>query len=166
MFELKRLQQDSVPSALEKAERYRLLNEPGHAESICLDVLEVEPNHQRALVVLILARTDQFQRVGTDAPGGTQELIDRLQEPYDREYYSGVACERRGKALLHLGRAGAGPQIYDLLRRAMEHYEQAEQHRPPGNDDPVLRWNTCARMINRHDVIAPGVEDDFHPLLE
>ena len=40
MFELERISIDAVPAALEKAERYRLLNEPLMAESICLDVLE------------------------------------------------------------------------------------------------------------------------------
>jgi len=42
-FELKTLSPESVPRALAKAERYRLLNEPVEAESICLDVLAVDP---------------------------------------------------------------------------------------------------------------------------
>ena len=32
----------------------------------------------------------------------------------------------------------------------MELFEQAEALRPPGNDDALLRWNACARMLNRH----------------
>jgi len=50
MAELKRLHKDAIPAALEKAERYRLLNEPGEAESICLDILAVDPDNQRALI--------------------------------------------------------------------------------------------------------------------
>ena len=60
MFQLKPLHKDAIPAALAKAERYRLLNEPGEAESICLDVLQVDPGSQDALVMLILALTDQF----------------------------------------------------------------------------------------------------------
>ena len=43
MFELKPLSQKPLPAALAKAERYRLLNEPSEAESICQDILAVEP---------------------------------------------------------------------------------------------------------------------------
>jgi hypothetical protein len=48
----------------------------------------------------------------------------------------------------------------------MELYEKAESLRPTGNDDPLLRWNACARLIKGHDHVAPGAEDDFHPFLE
>ena len=60
MFELKTLSKSAVPAALAQAERYRLLNEPAEAESICLDVLRVEPDNQDALVTLVLSLTDQF----------------------------------------------------------------------------------------------------------
>ncbi|MEE2900476.1 MAG: hypothetical protein VX815_18600, partial [Gemmatimonadota bacterium] len=61
MSELKPLSADAVPVALAKAEHYRLLNEPEEAESICIDILEVDPEHQKALINLLLARTDQFK---------------------------------------------------------------------------------------------------------
>src|ERR1700722_16262182 len=60
MNDFKPISPDAVPLALEKAERYRLLNEPAQAESICLDVLAVDPDNQRALVMLLLALSDQF----------------------------------------------------------------------------------------------------------
>ena len=60
MFELKPISHESVAGALAKAERYRLLNEPGEAESICRDILEIEPGNQQALISLILALTDQI----------------------------------------------------------------------------------------------------------
>jgi len=65
MFELKLLTKVAVPKALERAERYRFLNEPGEAESICLDVLRVEPDNQKALITLLLALTDQIEH-GSD----------------------------------------------------------------------------------------------------
>jgi len=60
VFELKRITQDAIPQALTQAERYRLLNEPRVAESICLDILEAQADHQQAREMLILALTDQF----------------------------------------------------------------------------------------------------------
>ncbi|MGH9042039.1 MAG: hypothetical protein ACRDZ3_17605, partial [Acidimicrobiia bacterium] len=68
---LKRISKVAIPEALAKAERYRLLNEPNQAESICLDILEVDPKHQQALVTLILAMTDQF---GTERARGAQDV--------------------------------------------------------------------------------------------
>ena len=62
MAELKQLHKDAIPAALEKAERYRLLNEPGEAESICLDILAVDPDNQRAIITLLLAFTDRFEK--------------------------------------------------------------------------------------------------------
>ena len=48
----------------------------------------------------------------------------------------------------------------------MRCYEEAERVRPRGNDEALLRWNACARLINEHDHIQPHVEDDFVPYLE
>ena len=59
-FEPKPISRESVPAALQKAERYRIINDPSSAESICLDVLTVDPENQQALVTLLLAITDQF----------------------------------------------------------------------------------------------------------
>src|SRR5438445_2904609 len=97
MFELKPLTIEALPAALEKAQRYRLLNEPLEAESICLDVLGVDPDHQQALITLLLALTDQFH----DDPGAltkARELLPRLEGDYERAYYAGLICERRAKA--------------------------------------------------------------------
>ena len=79
MFELKHLSAAAIPRALEKAERYRLLNEPWEAESICLDVLSVEPQNQQALVMLILALTDAFaESPGVDAPAAQGILLEMV----------------------------------------------------------------------------------------
>ena len=64
MIELKPLKIEAVPSALEKATHYRLLNEPEETESICLDILTVVPDHQEALVLCLLASTDKFPIAG------------------------------------------------------------------------------------------------------
>jgi hypothetical protein len=146
-FALKKISPDGIPHALERAERYRLLNEPAQAESICRDVLAVDGDNQAALRALILALTDQF---GAHAQGGitreARDYIVQLDDEYDRAYYTGLVCERETRAYLerkNVVRSGA----YHGFREAMEWYERAEALRPPGNVDAVLRWNSCVRAI-------------------
>ena len=59
-LKLKSISPEGVDAALSKAELYRFLNEPEEAESICQDVLVIQPGHQLALRLLGLAITDQF----------------------------------------------------------------------------------------------------------
>lgn len=151
MFELKKLSPEGIERALEKVERYRLLNEPWEAESICRDVLDADPGNTRALVSLLLSLTDQFRDERGPAVSKVQELLPLLRGDYEREYYAGIICERKGTALLKRAAHGSGPLVYDWLRKAMSHYDRAGELRPSGNDDALVRWNTCARLIMRHD---------------
>jgi hypothetical protein len=163
-FDLKTLSPEAVGRALAKAERYRLLNEPGEAESICLDALQAAPDNQEALVTLLLALTDQFGDDRPNAPAEAHQLAERLRDDYERAYYTGIIWERRAKA--HLGRRipGLGSQVYTWLREAMTWYERAEAIRPSGNDDALLRWNTCARLIMRDHRLVPTTEERGEPL--
>jgi hypothetical protein len=155
MFDLKRLSRDGVAAALKKAERYRLLNEPWYAESICRDVLEVEPDRAEAQVMLLLALTDQFTVGGSETLTAARAVLPRLAGDYERKYYAGIICERWAKRVLDSRALGSGPVIYHWLREAMAWYEQAEPLRPSGDDDAILRWNTCARLIQRHAHVRP-----------
>ena len=164
MFELKTLSLDAVPRALDKAERYRLLNEPTEAESICRDALHVDGSNQQALTTLLLAPTDQF----TEAPRAFAEasrLAAQLRDEYEREYYTGITWERRAKAHLKHDGPGLGPQVYDWLREAMTWFERAETIRPSGNDDAVLRWNACARLLMDDRRLVPASDERGEPLL-
>ena len=147
MFELKPLSKEAIPAALDKAMRYRLLDEPGEAESICHDVLRIGPENQHALVILLLALTDRFGKGYAVGITQAQEVLPRLRDPYERAYYAGLVSERRAKAQLRQSGPGSGFAAYQLLREAMARYEKAEAIRPAGNDDALLRWNACARMI-------------------
>ena len=163
-FTLKTLSPEAVARAVGKAERYRLLNEPAEAESICLDALAIEPDNHDALVNLLLALTEQFEE---DLPGAVTEalhVVSRMSDVYEHAYYSGIVCERRAKAQLHRGGLGLGPRVYGSLREAMTWYERAEAMRPAGNDDALLRWNTCARLIMRDQRLAPVTEERGEPL--
>ena len=164
-FDLKPLTKAGVPAALEKANRYRLLNEPGEAESICLDVLGVEPDHQPALVLLLLALTDRFGRGFAVGPTQAQEVLARLRDPYERVYYAGLVCERRAKAALSQGSIGVEFEAHDFVREAMTHFEAAERIRPAGNDDALLRWNACARIIMRNNLV-PREAEPYEPSFE
>lgn len=164
-YKLKPLSPSAVPKALEKAETYRLLNQPAEAESICRDILRVAPDNQQALIYYLLALTDQFGRGSTDARvRQAQELIPRLEGEYERTYYSGLVLERCAKAS-HEGRAPrAGQAVYGWLRKAMDCYEEAQRLAPQGNDDATLRWNACVRMIRSHDEIEPAFPEPAAPL--
>ena len=105
-FELKSISEQSIPEALAKVERYRLLNEPNLAESICLDILAIVPDHQQALISLLLARTDLFQsHVHANA---AREVLAQIKGDYERAYYDGIIWERLGNARMRHGGAGAG----------------------------------------------------------
>ena len=166
MPELKRLHKDAIPAALEKAERYRLLNEPGEAESICLDILAVDPESQRAIIILLLALTDRFDKGYAVSETQTKELLTRMRSDYERAYYSGIVAERRAKMKLRQHTPGCRFQAYDLLREAMHWFEKAEPLSPAGHDDAVLRWNTCARIIERNKLVAREEEERIEFPLE
>jgi hypothetical protein len=166
MVNLKPLTKEAIGRALEKAERYRLLNEPAEAESICLDVLRLDAENQQALVMLLLALTDQFDETAVDAVSQAKEVALRLRDEYARAYYSGIICERRAKARLRQGGPASGYVAYDFLQEAMGLFEKAEKVRPAGNDDALLRWNACARLLERNPHLTPAPEDVQEPQLE
>jgi hypothetical protein len=162
-FALKRISTDGIAHAVERAEHYRLLNDPEQAESICLDILAVDDHNERARITLILSITDQFKR-GVGSRGGRRamEQVAKLRGDYERAYYSGLVAERQGRAhLLHGGiqRTFA----YEGLREAMQHYEQADSLKPAGVEDAILRWNACVRTIQRED-LKPRRDEPELPL--
>jgi hypothetical protein len=162
-FQLKTISPDGIPHALEKAERYRLLNDPAQAESICRDVLAVDADNQDALRVLILSLSDQFGSHGTGhAARDARNHVSQLKDEYERAYYTGIVFERETRAYLarkNVVRSAA----YDGFRHAMEWYERAEQLRPPGNVDAVLRWNSCVRAIE-NERLEPESREPELPL--
>jgi tetratricopeptide (TPR) repeat protein len=166
MFELKHLSKEGIPKALERADRYRLLNEPVEAESICRDVLAIEPENQLALVTLLLGLTDQLEEDFAEAARQAREVVPRLKDEYARAYYAGIVFERRAKAQLKRGGPGAAYVAHDLFQEAMSCYLKAEALRPPGNEDALLRWNTCARILMRHPQIRPGPQERVEAPLE
>src|SRR5712692_2000789 len=116
MFDLKPLSAEAIPAALEKAMRYRLLNEPGEAESICHDVLRIDPDNQQALVILLLALTDRFGNGYGVGLTQAQEVVQQLRDPYERAYSAVIIRERRAKAKVNQGIPGCEFEAYGALR--------------------------------------------------
>jgi tetratricopeptide (TPR) repeat protein len=166
VFTLKRISASGVPAALQKAERYRLLNDSSAAESICRDIVEVDPDNQQALIVLLLSITDQFPDELGDALRRAREVLPRLRDEYKRAYYAGIICERRAKVQRRQSTPGSGSMAYESFRDAMEWYEKAEAMRPAGNDEAILRWNTCARVLSSDDHLRPRPVEQYEPVLE
>jgi tetratricopeptide (TPR) repeat protein len=144
-FKLKTISKAGIPEAISKAELYRSLNEPEEAESICRDILAVEPEDQTALRLLGLAITDQFCGDASDRHGEVAGLFQRLTSNYERLYYTGILHERRAKAQMRVGRSPH--MLTPLFAEAMRCFAEAETVHPPNNDDAVLRWNRCARLL-------------------
>src|SRR5213596_3816698 len=166
MSELKQLSKDAIPHALEKAERYRLLNEPAEAESICLDVLAADPENQQALITLLLAVTDRFSKTYGVSDTQAKQILTRIRGEYEHAYYSGILAERLAKAQLARGAPGCGHHAYEGFREAMDWFEKAEAVRPAGHDDALLRWNTCARIIERNKLVPREEEEPIEFPLE
>ena len=161
MFDLKSLHKDAVPAALEKAKHYRLLNEPGAAESICLDILETDPENQEAIVLLVLAMSDRFAKGYAVGDSQIKDFLAQIADEYKRAYYTGIVYERRAKAALKKEMPGSDSTAYELFRQAMNWFEKAEGLRPAGNDDAILRWNGCARIIMRNKLEPREMAADF-----
>ena len=164
MSDLKKISREAIPRATQKAERYRLLNQSWATESICLDILEVDPTNQPVLVMLLLAITDQFGRESGALVRRARETLERVTDPYQRAYYAGIISERLAHAQLTSGAMHAEAMALATLRAAMESFEKAEGLRQSGNDDAILRWNTCQRTLEtmrRHELADEVYEPSF-----
>lgn len=162
---LKPITREGVPAALQKAHRYRVLNDPAAAESICLDVLSVEPGNTEALVMHLLAITDQFVHGRGEDLKRAEQAVTHLPDPYQQQYYLGVLCERWANGILNLAQPRAGEMAYEWIDRALDHFEKAEALRPAGNDDAILRWNTCVRLLQRDPQVRPRGSEQWEPSL-
>ena len=144
-LELKPISRAGIGEAIAKAELYRYLNEPGEAESICRDILAIDPGNQTALRLLGLSLTDQFKGDVSDRYLEAEDLFRGLSNGYERTYHHGLLQERKAKAQLKAGRPLH--MVMPVFEEAMEYFERAAEIRPPNNDDSILRWNRCVRLL-------------------
>ena len=161
-YSLKHLSRANLEAAITRAAHYRDLNQPEEAESICRDVIDVDPANQPAWKILGLSLTDRFASGTVGLLEEAVEAFGHLTEEYDRIYHVGVAWERAAKA--HLERSEAHSAV-TAFEHALGLFEQAEGLRPD-SPDPILRWNRCVRLLSSHPALqaaqqAPR-EDQIH----
>jgi tetratricopeptide (TPR) repeat protein len=161
-YRIKRISTAGIAEAIAKAGLYRSLNEPEEAESICRDILAIEPQHQLALRLLGLSLTDQFTGHASDRYRETEEIFLELNDPYERFYYTGILHERRAKAQLNAGQLPLS--LLALFDQALRSFAEAEKIRPEGNDDAILRWNRCVRLLQNPAYEWDGVKEEFASL--
>lgn len=162
MNELKLISANGIQRALDKVDRYRLLNDPFEAESICRDILVLDPENQKAIVMFVLTLTDQFNHgVTSKMP---RELLPRIKDEFKREYYRGIILEREGKAALARGLPGSNHDAYEWLGEAMEAFQNANTLSPSDDEDAILRWNACVRTIEKFRLVARPAEGRELPL--
>jgi len=152
-LKLKTISKDGIAEAISKAEHYRHLHEPEESESICHDILAVDPENQTALRILGLAITDEFAGEISDRYAEAESVFLRLTDPYEQQYCMGLLCERQAKKQMRVGRPAHAVSV--LFQEAMRHFEAAEKIHPPKNDDAVLRWNRCARLLAKLPQVEP-----------
>jgi tetratricopeptide (TPR) repeat protein len=166
MLQLKPLSKESIPNALKRAEHYRLLNQPWQAESICRDILLIDPGHKTALLNLILAITDQFGTNTSSSDTEARELCAQLDNEYQELYYEGLIEERLGKAALKRATPRARYIAYEFYHNALTLYEKAQKIHPEDNEESLLRWNACARTMVEFNIEPSPSEDGAPTLLE
>ena len=143
-----------IAQAISKAELYRYLAEPEETESICRDILAVEGDNQAAQRMLGLAISDQLSGGRLERWSEAESVFQSLTDPYERFYYTGLLHERRVKAQVRAGQPLR--TLVPLIENAMLCFEQAEKIRPPDNDEALLRWNRCVRLLQS----LPRVEEE------
>ena len=157
--QLKTIAKNSIPEALSKVQHYRYLNQAEEAESICRDILAADPENQPGLRLLGLAITDQFTGAMADRYKEAEECFEKLTSAYERWYYLGILYERRAKSQMRAGHLAHS--LLASLEKAMHCFEEAEKVRPQGNDDAMLRWNRCLRLIQSIPELKREMEHAF-----
>ena len=157
-MEYHKIDKDSIEDVLERAKQYRSLLQPDMAISICLDIFAVDEKNQEALIIYILALTDQLSQSESKVHHKKiTDSIQKLDSKFLQHYYSGIFLERQARSLLKhsMSRSFA----YDAFIEAISEFEIAEKMAPPHCADPVLRYNSCVRTIKKEN-LQPRQEFD------
>ncbi len=157
-MEYHKIDKDSIEDVLDRAKQYRSLLQPDMAISICMDIFAVDKNNQEALVIYILALTDQLSQSESKVhQKKITDSIKRLDSKFLQHYYSGIFFERQARSLLKhsMSRSFA----YEAFIEAIVEFEIAEKMAPEHCADPILRYNSCIRTIKKEN-LQPRQEFD------
>lgn len=164
--ELKAITRAGVEAALAKARHYRVLNDSAAAESICLDILDVDPTNVEARVTHLLSITDQFDAGRAADLRRAEEAAAALEDPYRNAYYHGILCERWAKSILRRSVPRGDEMAWEWIDKAFGWYAKAEKLRTPGNDEAILRWNACVRLLVARPRVRARTAEAWEPALE
>ena len=117
----------------------------------------LERRQPRAIITLVLALTDQFGGTSGVGNGEARALLGRIHDSYERAYYEGMICERWANAALRDHKSET--EVWSWFADALALYERAEKLAQPGNEDAVLRWNACVRVLQAHPSVCPATDD-------
>jgi hypothetical protein len=163
---LRHITKEGVTAALAKAHRYRVLNDSAAAESICLDVLMVDPTNEEALVMHVLAITDQFDLGHGEDLKRAELALTSLKGEYKAAYYRGIVSERWAKSVLKRNLPRGEEMVWEWMESAFEAYAKADSLKAAGNDEAILRWNACVRLLAANPGVQPRGNETWAPALE
>lgn len=158
-LELKPLRARNLAAAVNLAKHYRDLNQPEEAESICRDILAVEPENEDALRILGLALTDRFPAAWMTLFDEACACFGRLRSPYEQAYYTAIAWERFAKAQVEAGRAHNAVHAFE---EAITRFEAADKLGSPDDPAPILHYNRCVRALLDNPSLREAVSEP-HP---
>ena len=161
--ELKRLKDKNLGTAIALAKHYRDLNQPDEAESICRDVLEIEPANVDALRTLGLAMTDRFASQWMSLFEDACAAFKQLPTEYERAYYVGIAWERYAKAQAEAGRAHNAIHAFE---EAIGFFEEASNHAAKDDPAPILHFNRCVRALTSSPELTAAAQVPHAPRYE
>ena len=162
---LKSLSPAAIDGALRLAADSRQGGQPQTCESVCLDVLQVEPRNQEALRLLLLSHADRFDADSSQHEMAARDAQSRLTSEFDRAFYGGYILHRLAQAAIAGGSPSAARVVYELLSGAMASYEDAERVRPDGNEDAILLWNACHRLLQATPHSGPRETQAFETMI-
>ena len=158
MADMKPLPRNDVEAVLALARRCREAGEPDAAESMCLDALEIAPDNQDVLMLLLLARIDLLDRGFPRGVERAREVLPRLAGEYEKAFYAGLICDRQARVVLSQRGNRSGHISWEWFQFALDHYTEAARV-DPQNLEPALRANSCTRLIARNRHCVPGPSD-------
>ena len=157
-MDFKNLESADLDAALAAAQASWAELRAEETESICLDILELDPNHRSTLDLLLRCRIELLKKGLPQSVARAQELIPQLDSDFDQAFYSGMIREAQARYLLEKrGRATSGV-AYSWFRHAMDDFAAAS-NLDAGRVEPKLHWNACLRTLENNPQCVPPPED-------
>ena len=157
-MELKTLEKADLDAALATAQASWSEMRADDVESICLDILEADPENQNALELLLRSRIELLKKGLPQGVAHAEELIPRLESDFDKAFFSGMLREGQARYLIEKRGKQSSNVAYSWFRHAMDNFEEAHS-KDPGRIEAQLHWNACLRTLKNNPQCIPPPED-------